>query len=324
MPRIFIDHQKFSTQKYGGISRYFANIIDALEEEEGFDVILGVLQSPNEYLKERRFDANWLQSLLGSRYNSKIYSLNQRYSRRLLKKNDFDLFHPTYYDPYFFRELKKPLLITVHDMTHERLPEYFWAEDPLTYNKRLNIERADKIIAISETTRQDLVQYAKVDPRKVEVIYHGIDLSEPVSVKPVPGIPPDFVLYVGDRSGFKNFYLFLRAFKELSYKFPGIKLVLCGGGRLAVAEREYLHNLGLTGSVSHYHVTDEELNYLYSKALVFVYPSLYEGFGLPILEAFRTECPIILSDIDCFREIAGNAAEYFTSKDMGSLTSAME
>lgn len=322
MPRIFIDHQKFSTQVYGGISRYFANILDALEGQEGFEALLGVLQTRNEYLKAGRADL--FSRLLGSKFGSWAYSVNQRYSKYLLKKSDFDLFHPTYYDPYYFRDLKKPLVITVHDMTHERLPEYFWAEDPLTYQKRLNIERADKIIAISETTRQDVITYAGVDPEKIELIYHGIDLKHPVDVRPVPDLPPNYILYVGDRSGFKNFYLFARAFREFSEKFPDIELVLSGGGRLAVAEKEYLNNLGITGKVRHYHVTDEELNFLYSNARVFVYPSLYEGFGFPILEAFRARCPVVLSDIPCFTEIAADGAEYFASKDLDSLVAALE
>ncbi|HEY0899633.1 MAG TPA: glycosyltransferase family 1 protein [Sphingobacteriaceae bacterium] len=325
MPKIFFDHQKFSTQRYGGISRYFANLMDDLEGG-GFEVLLGVLHTQNEYLKNKRASRNytWLNKILSSKYNQKTYKLNQQYCRSLLKGSNFDIFHPTYYDPYFIRDLKKPLVITVHDMTHERLPEYFWAEDPLTYNKRLNIERADKIIAISETTKQDLIQFSKVDPARIEVVYHGIDLESSFEVTPVPGLPDNYLLYVGDRSGFKNFYLFARAFRLILERYPDIRMVLSGGGDLAMGEREFLHNLGILEKVDHFHVSDSELTYLYRHAVAFIYPSLHEGFGLPILEAFRAGCPIVLSDTPCFREIAGDAALYFESHSVESLFTVLE
>lgn len=326
MPRIFFDHQKFSTQRYGGISRYFANIISDLAQEPGFEVLLGVLHSRNEYIRTRHatLDHPWIHRLMSSKYSQKTYRINQQYCRWLLKKNEFDLFHPTYYDPYYFKDLKKPLVITVHDMTHERLPEYFWAEDPLTHNKRLNIERADKIIAISETTRDDLVRFSNVDPSRIEVIYHGIDLDRPLEVSPVDHLPESYILYVGDRSGFKNFYLFGRAFSELARKYPDLRMVLSGGGDLAIGEREFLKNLGVLDRVLHLHVSDAQLNFLYQHAAAFVYPSLHEGFGLPILEAFRVGCPVVLSDTPCFREVAAQGAAFFAPHDADSLVYELE
>src|SRR5690606_12253576 len=118
--------------------------------------------------------------------NPKLASkYNELYCSHLLKQNNFDIFHPTYYDSYFLNKLKKPLVITIHDMTYERLPEYFWSRDTLSRNKRLNIERADQIIAISETTKNDLVAFSDVDASKIKVVYHGIDLQEPLLLKEV-------------------------------------------------------------------------------------------------------------------------------------------
>jgi glycosyltransferase involved in cell wall biosynthesis len=322
MIKVLYDHQKFSTQKYGGISRYFANLIQAIKVSPDFECQLGVLFSNNHYLPHDDGVFALAKKLIKN--PNHIYRINKAYDAHLLEKNNFDLFHPTYYDTYFLEKLKKPLVVTIHDMTYERLPEYFWAKDPLSHQKRLNIERADKIIAISETTKRDILKYLNTDPNKIEVVYHGIDLEAPFITRKIEHIPDDYILFVGDRSGYKNFFLFVNAFKEISFKYPELKVILTGGGNLDIAETEHLKRLGLTEKVTHTNVDDAELNFLYQQALVFVYPSLHEGFGLPILEAFTAKCPIILSDTECFREIANEAAVYFEPQSIDSLVNIME
>jgi glycosyltransferase involved in cell wall biosynthesis len=310
--KVFIDHQKFSTQKYGGISRYFANIIDGIKHTDDITYQLGVIHAKNHYIQHEPLPLKGpLSDRILNRNERYDYRLNQFYCERLLGKSDFDVFHPTYYDPYFLRQLTKPLVITIHDLTYERLPEYFWAQDPLTQQKRINIDRADAIIAISNTTRKDLIHFFDVDPDKVSVIYHGIDLDAPLLTEPVADLPERFVLFVGDRSGYKNFYLFMNAIRPLLLDMPDLGVVLAGGGPMHVADREFLQRLGLANRIKHINATDGELTYLYKNAQLFVYPSLYEGFGLPILEAFKAQCPMLLSDTECFREVAGDAAVYF-------------
>ncbi|GAB3886479.1 glycosyltransferase family 4 protein [Spirosoma agri] len=324
MLNVFIDHQKFSTQKYGGISRYFANIIQGIKRTDGMTYKLGVLHAKNHYIQNESLPIKGpVSDKILNRNERYDYRLNQLYCKRLLEKSDFDVFHPTYYDPYFIDLVKKPLVITIHDMTYERLPEYFWAQDPLTYQKRLNIERADSIITISNTTRKDMLSFFDVDPAKVSVIYHGIDIETPLQVQPVNNLPP-YILFVGDRSGYKNFYLFMNAFRQIARRFPDLHVVLAGGGKLEIADREFLDRLGLTDRVRHINATDEELNFLYQNAQFFVYPSLYEGFGLPILEAFKAHCPILLSDTECFREVAVDAAAYFEPTQIDDLIDKLE
>ncbi|HKG07679.1 MAG TPA: glycosyltransferase family 1 protein [Pedobacter sp.] len=326
MIKVFFDHQKFSTQRYGGISRYFANIIYDIKTKDQFDYQIGCLYSPNHYIKtESQLLNNGIgRSLLNSKYGSKTYALNQQYCKYLLKADHFDVFHPTYYDPYFIGRTKKPVVITIHDMTHERLPEYFWSEDQLTRNKRRNIEVADRVIAISETTKADLIKYSNVDPKKIDVIYHGIDIDKPLDFAPVDDLPARYVLYVGDRGGYKNFYRFLDAFKHLSLKYSDVEMLLTGGGSIQVADRELISRLDLQDKIKHLNVTDEQLNFLYKNAIAFVYPSLHEGFGLPILEAFKAECPVILSDTECFREIGADAVDFFETYQVESLVASME
>lgn len=327
MIKVFFDHQKFSTQKYGGISRYFANLVTEIENSKReFSSQVGVLISDNYYLnaikQERRF-ARTVKALTGIS-NKNAYKVNELYCNSLLKKNEFDIFHPTYYDPYFLSKLRKPFVTTIHDMTYERLPEYFWASDPLTHHKRIHIEQADKIIAISETTKSDLIKYTQAKADRIEVIYHGIDLDSPISVKEVSNLPEKYLLFVGDRSGYKNFYLFMRAYAILRKKYTSLQVILAGGGEMQIAELEFLKTTGVEAGVRLLQVDDAELNYLYKNALVFIYPSLHEGFGLPILEAFRAECPVLLSNTDCFREVAADAAHYFEMHEVDDLISKME
>jgi len=326
MLKILFDHQKFSTQRYGGISRYFANIVQDIKTKPDFDYEIGCLYSPNHYIKDepQLLNSKLGTALLQSKYGTKAYKLNQQYCKYLIGKGNYDILHPTYYDPYFLGKNKKPLVTTVHDMTHERLPEYFWAEDNLTYNKKLNIAAADRIIAISETTKSDLMEYSDVNPAKIEVIYHGIDMETPLVYEAPSDIPELYFLYVGDRSGYKNFYRFLYAFKRLSEKYPEVEMLLTGGGKIAIADRELISRLKLQDKVKHLNVSDEELNYLYKNAVAFVYPSLHEGFGLPILEAFKAECPVILSDTPCFLEIGADAVAYFSTYEAESLYFVME
>lgn len=314
MPKIFFDHQKFSTQKYGGISRYFANIIEEIKENKDFEYLLGLLNSQNHYIEnEPQLLNNTLGNyILQSPSGRTKYKVNEWYCKHLLKKNDFDVFHPTYYDPYFIKYLKKPLVTTIHDMTYERLPEYFWVMDTLTTEKRLSVERADKIIAISETTKKDLLKYIDTDEKKIEVVYHGIDIETPLKFQEIADLPKDYLLFVGERNGYKNFYLLLNAFKKLTKLNPEIHLVLSGGGKLVGADLEIINRLKLKDKVHHYSVTDEQLNYLYSNTILFIYPSLHEGFGLPILEAYKAKCPMLLSDTECFKEIAQDTASFFS------------
>lgn len=324
MTKVFIDHQKFSTQKYGGISRYFANIIQGIKRTDDIGYQLGVMHAKNHYIQNEPLPIKGSFSDRVLNRNERYdYRLNQLYCKRLLDKANFDVFHPTYYDPYYIKHLKKPLVITIHDMAHERVPEYFWAQDPLTQQKRVNIDRADSIITISNTTKKEMISCFDIDPAKVSVIYHGLDIDAPFEVEPIMNLPEQYLLFVGDRSGYKNFYLFMSAVQKLMPHFPDMHVVLTGGGKLHVADREFIERLGLTDRVHHLNATDEQLNYLYQNTQLFVYPSLYEGFGLPILEAFRARCPMLLSDTECFREIAADAAVYFSPLSLDDLVETM-
>lgn len=323
MIKVLFDHQIFSEQKYGGISRYFKYLIDGIKQDEEVDYDLGLLRSNNYYiqgehqlLKNRLFDRFFTT-------HAKLVKRSNSYSKYLLNKNNFSVFHPTYFDTYFLKHLKKPLVITVHDMTYEALPHYFSSTDALPFQKRLLMEKADRIIAISETTKKDILMYSNIKEEKVVVIHHGIENSQS-EYEIVENLPEKYILFVGARWSYKNFYLLANAFKAIASKYPDLRLVLAGGGPLTFGDSEFLIRNNILEKTIQISATDKQLNTLYKNALCFIYPSLYEGFGLPILEAFKNGCPTLLSDCSCFREVAGDAAIYFDHLSLTALTSEIE
>jgi glycosyltransferase involved in cell wall biosynthesis len=321
--KILFDHQMFSRQRFGGISRYFANVYHTLQNTESLDAEISLINTNNYYVKELN---GTISHLFGKNLLKKYkrnYRWNRRYSKYIIDKNDYDLFHPTYFNPYFLKNLKKPFVLTVHDMIYEAMPQYFHSNDPLPYHKRILMEKAEKIIAISETTKADILTYSDVKEEKIEVIYHGIDLST-AKLQDVPNLPSKYILFVGDRELYKNFHIVADAFKVLSIKYPDLRLVLAGGGIINYGDSEYLRRNGILDKTIQISATDQQLNLIYSKAICFVYPSLYEGFGLPILEAFKNSCPVLLSNCSCFEEIAGNAASYFEGQSLQSLVQKLE
>jgi len=323
MLKVFYDHQIFTEQTYGGISRYFKYLIDGIKNTPDIDYLLGVLNSNNYYIRdEKQILSNSIFKPL-FKTQEKLIKRNNSYSKYLVKKDDFSICHPTYFNPYFLKYLKKPLVITVHDMTYEALPQYFPSADPLPYFKRLMMDRAEKIIAISETTKADILKHSSIKENKIEVIHHGIDLN-PSKYEHVPDLPEKYLLFVGARWSYKNFHMVADAFKILSVKHPDLKLVLAGGGSLTYGDSEFLMRNNILDKIVQISATDEQLNTLYKKAICFIYPSLYEGFGLPILEAFKNDCPVLLSDSSCFREIAGTAAHYFDPTSIDALTNKIE
>ncbi len=321
--KAYFDHQVFSWQRYGGISRYFANIYNSLHDHGYNDCKITLLYSRNHYIRDMKFP---LSPFLGERLLKKQRKLerwNKKYSRYLIGKNDFDVLHPTYYDPYFLKGLKKPFVITVHDMIHELFPEYFSAHDHNVPFKHTTIMRADHIIAISESTKSDLQRIFDIPDAKISVIHHGYqenrEPADPLFVPPYQ----DYLLYVGDRAGYKNFGRFVQAVQPLLDRYH-IHLVCAGGGAFGAAEQELLIRAGIQHRTKQISATEGQLNTLYQRAIAFVYPSLYEGFGLPLLEAFQNNCPVITSNTSCFHEVGGDAVVYFDPYQQEDMQKAIE
>lgn len=316
--KVLFDHEIFSKQKYGGISRYFANIYHTMRNTENLDADISALYTKNHYVTDINTPFGKVLGATILKKERRNYKWNKQYSKHTIIKNNFDLFHPTYFNTYFLKDLKRPFVLTVHDMIYEIFPEYFAMNDSLPYHKRALMDKAEKIIAISETTKADILRYSDVKEDKIEVIYHGIDLN-PLEFQPVPNLPDEYILFVGERTQYKNFFIVAQAFEQLSRTYPNLKLVLAGGGEIKYGDGEFLRRNKILDKTIQISATDRQLNTIYQNAICFIYPSLYEGFGFPILEAFKNNCPVLLSNCSCFEEIAGNAALYFEAKSLQSL-----
>lgn len=313
--KVLYDHQVFSWQKIGGISRYFVELMKHLPNDVEWKD--SIVLSDNVYLKECSKVFKNIYSLPNLKGKGRIYGyVNRLNSDCYFKKNDYDIFHPTYYDTYFLNRIKKPYVITVYDMIHEKYPQLF--PDNTIDNKFKTILNADKVIAISENTKRDIVDIYGLDPNKIQVIYLGHSVNS-MNVACVDGLPERYILFVGARNTYKNFTNFLRAFAILSNEDRNLNLV-CTGSRFNDEEIQLIISLGLSDKIKLYFVNDAQLTFLYKNALCFVYPSIYEGFGIPILEAFATDCPIALSNASCFPEIAGEGGLYFNPEDIDSMS----
>lgn len=327
--RVLYDHQAFTKQIYGGVSRCFVELYKHIPQ--GVHAQIAVKESDNVYIRDlqevqpandrynkflckRDFKGKRIIHQLYDKLTHSGYypNYNENYSIELLKKGDFDVFHPTYFDDYFLPYLKDtPFVLTIHDMIPELYPQYFSKDDKQIVMKRKLVPLANAIITVSETTKRDVIRILDVPENKVHVVYHGC--SFPKQGKDCLSINngKPYILYVGERGYYKNFNLFTKYIYPFLESHPDIS-VICTGAPFKREETLQLLKEGLSNRFHHFWVsTDEEFFSLYHQALCFVYTSEYEGFGIPILEAYQADCPVLLNNASCFPEIAGDAAIYF-------------
>ncbi len=318
MKKILYDNQMFTFQRFGGVTRYFADLLYNLPADE-FRGELPMYFCENHYVT----------STYGQKYRTLGLPQNYRIRRRIyqlanriatmhaLRTGGYDIFHPTYYSPYFLpfvKSRKRAFVLTIHDMTFERFPQDVLIYDRTIPHKKKLIKEADHIIAVSENTKRDIVELLGTDPSKISVVHHGFRAGGEVA----PQLFDRYILYVGERKGYKNFLPWLSAIRGLLVLDPTLKIV-CTGSDFTSSEHEIFKNWGVADSLIHIAANDTQMASLYRYALCLVFPSLYEGFGIPILEAFSNNCPVCLSDASCFPEVAADAALYFAPHDAQSM-----
>lgn len=348
--KILYDHQMFFRQNYGGVSRYYCELMNQFSHDPDISFILALRYVQNDNLEQfphlnpywsKRYNFLYNNPLISSiqkkiRFNALNFGLNyiinnQAESVRLLKEQNFDVFHPTYYDPYFLKFLqKKPFVITVYDMIHELFPTYFKNNDPTKVRKKHLIEHAGAIIAISENTKNDILKFTNVDPDRVRVIHLGNPLEhrnahhQVNTFSDTPAWGSTYLLYVGDRRAYKNFDFFITSIAGILRKYEELHVVCAGSMPFSHLERKALEKLNILHKVHQTKINDTILENLYKNARAFIFPSLYEGFGLPVLEAFSAGCPVILSNSSSFPEVGGEGAIYFEPDDPESIIFAVE
>ena len=330
--KIFFDHQIFAMQQFGGISRYF-NELTKIEHDN-----IGIIKLDPSLLKDPEAEKK------SRKVRTDLYSRGINYVKRrvlppkkpvadkgalklryLISQSEFDIFHPTYYDPYFLEYVKKPYVLTVYDMIHEIFQEYFSISDPTSRNKRLLCENAAAIIAISENTKKDLVEIFNIPESKVHATQLASDFNKVLPATPLNGEGlQNFILFTGTRWGYKNFYFCVTALSEILKKDPALKL-LCTGHPFDIQEQEFFRDLGIQNQVVHIYLKDDrELAWAYQRASLFVFPSLYEGFGFPVLEAYASGCPVISSGAGSLKEVGGDGSLYFNPKNLLEIRTAAQ
>ncbi len=326
MINILFDHQAFSWQQFGGITRYIIELSRHLPADTV--PMFPPMLSENAYLDMLPDNiapvvSRW--DFSNFRVRKKLYEyLNRFHTVSIIKKQHPDILHPTYYNPYYLRYKKIPTVITVHDFTHERFPSMLSDSRSVIENKRRTVKAADRIIAISESTKRDLMEFYNLPEERIDVIYHGYTpMSTNNNAVNIPSLPEHYVLFVGERGPYKNFATFAKAFAQLTHSNPELKLV-CAGKLFKTSESEFLKHLNLTDRTIAFPAYGNQLATLYRNASAFIFPSLYEGFGLPVLEAFSACCPTGLSNTSSLPEVGGDGALYFDPKSADDIAATID
>lgn len=326
MMKIAYDHQIFSCQKYGGISRYIFELGNNLAQHTSSEINIISPIHVNEYLKNAssRLRVKGCMVPQIKRTGRIIAELNQLLSVPLLAHFKPDIVHETYYARTRIAPQHAKAVLTVHDMIHEHFSELFPACDRTAANKAIAVARADHIICISENTRRDLINILGVDPAKISVTYLGFSLAQPSKVLPVI-IDHPYLLYVGQRDGYKNFDTLLQAYAASPDLMSNYDLVVFGGGVWRDIELVRARALGINISrLRNIQGDDTILASLYGNATLFIYPSRYEGFGIPPLEAMSFGCPVVSSNASSLPEVVGNAAMLFDPQSPSALLAAID
>lgn len=321
--KILFDHQIFTHQQYGGISRYFFELIKKFDNVNNSCNVATLFTDNAYYNKSFNPKLNRILPDANFRGKSKITkNLNVRKSVSEIKNGNFDIFHPTYYNDYFLKNIgNKPFVVTFYDMIHEKFANTYseLSNDLLTCQfKKILAQKASRIIAISETTKNDIIDIYGIDKEKIDVVYLGNSLANDINeVDKI--IEEDYILFIGNRLLYKNFEGFVTVVAPLLIE-NNLKLVCGGGGEFSLDEVEFINRMSLWKQIILIKKIDDKiLSNLYKNALFFAFPSLYEGFGIPVLEAFASSCPALLSNGGSLPEIGGDAAVYFDINDQDSL-----
>ena len=324
--KIAFDHQVFTMQRYGGVSRYYFNLIgELLKLNQEPKVFAGIFQ--NQYLQQ--LDESLYSGFPIQKYpkgTGRFFNFGNHFiSQKQIKNFAPDIIHETYYSQIKINNSRIPRVVTVYDMIHELFPESFPKNDPLSRWKKRALENADHIISISYHTKSDLVNLFQIPESKVSVVHLASNflVGEKSTIKN-KGTKP-FVLYVGAREDYKNFDILLKAFSKSKKINQDFSLIAFGGGAFNSSEISRIKELGLSlENVKQLSGNDQMLFDLYSSASVFVYPSKYEGFGLPPLEAMACGCPVISSDSSSMPEVIGDAAAFFSPLESDELIAALD
>jgi glycosyltransferase involved in cell wall biosynthesis len=324
--KIGIDCRMYSPA-FTGIGRYVLELTENLQKIDHENEYVLFFNDPE--FRHYKPKSERIKKVL---VNAQHYSLAEQIRfPRILKKEKLDLMHFTHFNaPIFYN---RPFVTTIHDLTLTLFPGQKMTSPfhRLAYHAVIKhaVKKARKVIAVSKNTKNDLKKFLGVKKDKVEVIYEGVnpEFKETKGhrieiVRKKYGLIKPFLLYTGVFRSHKNLVNLIKAFNILkkSYKLDS---------NLVITGREDKHYPEIKNTIDELKLRDdvvlpglvpeEDLISLYSAAEVYVFPSLYEGFGLPPLEAMKCGTPVACSHASCMPEICGNAAAYFDPEDISDM-----
>ena len=319
--RVAFDEQIFAIQRYGGISRMFAQLARqfVLDPIEDLQVLPFDAPIVNRYL----LDHAEISRPLGAREARNEWTALAHYLTRPQTHPRCEIVHNTFYLPHGLAPVKgAKRIVTVHDMIPERLPQTRRRLDRLTLKQRY-VRQADHIICVSQATRDDLEEIYGPLQVPVSVVHHGVDPRFRPGVPKLDVFPDRYVLFVGNRGQYKDAQVLFEAFADIAQEFPDIDLLCVGGAGLTPRETQWLTDRGIRDRVSQRYLSDDGIASAYAHAEVFVFPSRFEGFGLPALEAMASGTPVILANATSLPEVGAEAAVYFPPGDVPELAAAL-
>jgi glycosyltransferase involved in cell wall biosynthesis len=317
--KILYDGQIYADQITGGISRYFTNIIQRLPPDTQPTLTASYRRHKNLYPQHPNLK---LQEFPDFRPYRIAHALRGQYFRWRNDRQSFDVFHPTYYQllsQIAFNRSKRPLVITVYDMIHELFADKI-SSDGTIERKQTAIQAADAIICISESTKNDLLKYFPAVASKIVVTYLASEFRREWADGDEPTPSQPYFLYVGSRAkAYKNFDTLVLAFAAVVSVNPDVQLCVVGAPFNETEQRQ-IAELQLTERIQHYqYANDTHLAKLYRCSVAFVYPSLYEGFGIPPLEAMACGAVVVAANSSSIPEVVGDAGILFDPKSVSDL-----
>lgn len=316
-----------------GLGNYSRNMIGCLMKEyPGNDYFLFTPRSSQQFESFKNKNAKTIlpQTSFHKTFSSywRTYGLN-----RELRKYNLDLFHGLSNEiPYNIQKSSVKSVVTIHDLIFLRFPNLYKRIDRKIYEKKFRYacRNANKIIAISEQTRKDIIDFFEIGEQKIEVVYQSCNPvfyqkagpEEKDKIREKFNLPAEFILSVGTIEERKNTLQIIRALHDHHIDIP---LVLAGRyTRYADKIKTYIRKNHMEKQVVLLHEVDTaELPALYLMSNLFVYPSIFEGFGIPILEALNSGTPVISSREGCFSEAGGPYSLYVSPNDSEELGEAI-
>ena len=303
--KILYDNIIFDLQFAGGISKLWFKLIQGLNKRKNISLsFVEGDESRNLFRKELPIN------------NLSIIRENPNYlTFRKFKKisnDNYKIFHSSYYRPLKVKGDTK-VIVTIHDFIYEKFSSYI-PKIVHVYLKKRSLRQADAVICVSENTRKDFFKYYPSIPKdSVHVVYNGVDeLFKPIDKSKFIKIQNQtfenkkFLIYVGNRGYAKNFKFVIRLMSSKKVKKMNLKLVCVGGNRVSTKELNIIKKLNLKDKIIFLtNVSSTQLNLLYNHAFSLLFPSIYEGFGIPAVEAMKSSCPIWATNSSSVKELIG-------------------